>query len=180
MTSQSRLYSVSHIRDLKQRRCLNGNHFPSPLTLLSHSYMLQWGFLVLFAVRLYLIIIPCECSTYCWTINLSLSLHQTAERQRHLHPRGFRSLQEAAKPAQDVRKGLFSPFEGFDCWKTLAYLGKFSNGTKKACPILMGKSMWFTVRQYLQATPKLEKVVFAQEEDRWFIMHEIAYYLPQL
>ncbi len=142
--------------------------------------MLQWGLLVLFAVRLYLILytVACEYSALLWTINLCLSLHQTAEWQWHLRPRGYRVLQEAAKPAQDCTKRVYF---SFSVWllNDIGVFGKFSfamdsrtrksfwifqsNGKKHAVDLLSGN--------ILRPSPKLEKAVFAQEEDWWFIMH---------
>ncbi len=83
-----------------KRQSLNDNHFPS---LLHAPVRFTSAFCS--ETLSYYYTVACEYSTYWWL--LSLSLHQTAERQWNLHPRGYGGLQEAAKPAKDVRTGLF-------------------------------------------------------------------------
>lgn len=89
--------------------------------------MLQWGLLVLFAVRLNPIIIPCEDSTYSWTINLCLSISFYSRRLNDneipiLEATGaFKKLPNLRKMYERVY--FFFSFEGFGCSMTLAYLG---------------------------------------------------------
>ncbi len=100
MTSQSQLHSVSHIRDLKTETESKWWSLPITPTCSSEVYkcFLLWDVILLLYSSLWVLYL---------LVNYSLSLHQTAERQWNLHPRGYGGLQEAAKPAKDVRTGLF-------------------------------------------------------------------------
>lgn len=120
--------------------------------------MLQWSLLVLFAVRLCLIIIPCED---CWTINLCLSISLYSRRLNDneipiLEATGaFKKLPNLRKMYKLVY--FFFSFKGFGCWMTLGYLGNsaliarnaMDNRTRKASGVF-------------QPSPQKHAVIYCQ------------------